>query len=187
MDATEYYNSLGKPGATYISYEDAVRESLGSANYVVSTPSSGAYPSAPAAPKPTIAALKADANAHQGEPYVKGSNDCDIWLENRFTNTGYPIADDWLPALDNDVPSHMEALDGKLVSDPINGANVIFQKEQHVGLFILNKDSSVDLYHQGWNPGPIHQSQHYHFDSYDKFKKSGWSGNKVYYPVGQYQ
>lgn len=47
LDAMEYYNSLGKSDSTYISYDNALMNSLGSGAYDTSTPSDSPYPSAP--------------------------------------------------------------------------------------------------------------------------------------------
>jgi RHS repeat-associated protein len=81
LDASEFYNSLGKPGSDSSSYayDQAVTHSLGSAYYQVSTPSESAYPSAPTVKTPDVTAspLDYDGDEQTSDADIDGKVDFD--------------------------------------------------------------------------------------------------------------
>ena len=116
---------------------------------------------------------------HLDETYVSGTNDCDIWVENRLRNVDQDISEEWAPAASNTVPQHIENLEDELQEESERGTNVTFHNESHVMLIGVNEDGSVDVAHISSNPG---YSEELSYDSVEDFE-SDWGPDLEYYPL----
>ncbi len=116
---------------------------------------------------------------HLDETYVSGTNDCDIWVENRLSNVDQDISEEWAPAASNTVPQHIENLEDELQEEPERGTNVTFHDESHAMLVGVNEDGSVDVAHISLNPG---YSEELSYDSVEDFE-SDWGPDLEYYPL----
>jgi hypothetical protein len=88
---------------------------------------------------------------NKGQKYLKGENDCDIWVENVLSEAGYDIANRWGSARTTSVDGHMRILAAQLMENAPKGWSIEFIDRDHVTLIRVNSDGSADVYHQGYN------------------------------------
>ncbi len=88
---------------------------------------------------------------NKGQDYERGTNDCDIWVENVLSEAGYNIASRWGSAKTTSVDEHMRILAGQLLDEAPKGWSIEFVDRDHVALIRVNDDGSADVFHQGKN------------------------------------
>jgi len=120
---------------------------------------------------------------NKGQKYVKGDNDCDIWVENVLSEAGYNIASRWGSAKTTSVAEHMRILAGQLLDEAPKGWSIEFVDRDHVALIRVNDDGSAEVYHQGYNyKTPTTEawdgSRGYH---YSEVKDHSWGDRRAYW------
>jgi RHS repeat-associated protein len=117
-----------------------------------------------------------------GEEYISGVNDCDIWIEDAFSNAGINLSDLWGPSQSTSIDTHMKIIANELSKIPAETWDVFFQNRDHAGIIRINNDGSIDVFHNGRNPGDIWESRAYHYNSVKEFEIR-WSGGKQYWHI----
>lgn len=120
------------------------------------------------------------------QPYVKGTNDCDAWLEACFAEAGVNLAaTSWGSAAGNTVSEHVQNIGG-LSSELGQGINIfVGNNQEHCGAILQNSDGSVTVWHCGSNSSTnFLGSATYTYPSLEAFESStGWAVNGYYDPT----
>ena len=123
--------------------------------------------------------LETIVNAHIGdnaEEYVKGINDCDIWVEKVVKEAGISLPSTWSPATNTTVAMHVKNMANELQNSPRPGANIIFHNNNHALIGYLNDDGTFDIAQNTSNP-----------ESYNRVYDAGNSETITYRNVAEFE
>ncbi len=106
-----------------------------------------------------------------------------------MNDAGIPLPENWSPAAETTVATHIEEMEDDLQDEPNTGVNIAFHDGNHAMLVGVNDDGTVDVAHTSSNPG---QSEALSYNSVQAFEDSvqafedDWSpyGDLQYVPVG---
>ncbi len=83
-------------------------------------------------------------NNHLDEEYVRGTNDCDIWVEKVLKEAGVDLPEEWKDAKDTTVEKHREDMKYILTDKPSAGTNIGLSDEGHAILLHLNEGDDFE-------------------------------------------
>jgi RHS repeat-associated protein len=134
-------------------------------------------------------ATKTAVESNNKQEYIKGENDCDIWVEKVTKDAGVSLPSSWSPAEKTTVATHVEEMKDELQDKPSPGLNLVFHNNNHAMLVYLNDDGTVDLAHNTSNPETKNlvytngNSENYTYDNFAKFEADWKTTEKPTYYV----